>query len=428
MTMKHIHQIRIFLIFLALATNLFNPELKAQNNGEEINRCATMEYLEMRLKENPELENNLKIIEQKTQKWIRENASSIAGNKDVIVIPVVVHVVYNTPEQNISDAQILSQIEVLNQDYRRLNADAVNTPSFFDPVAADCQIEFCLARRTPEDSASSGIIRVTTTVETFSLDNKVKFDSLGGSNAWDRDKYLNIWVCKLGGGVLGYASWPGDSPEVDGIVVRYQSFGKFGSAQAPYHMGRTCTHEVGHWLNLLHPWGNWGGCNDDDYVSDTPLQEGPHYYCPVYPQPSCSDTSDMFMDYMDYVNDSCMNLFTFGQKARMLATMDIVRTSLKSSNGCQPVIGINENHFIRDIRIFPNPSNGIVNVVASIPVPAEVEFVVYDLLGNAVFRSSTASSKEINLFLDLTSLPSGVYFLKTNCMAKSRVDKIFILR
>ena len=427
MSKKQINKVNRLLLLLVFSINFNFPVLNAQDNEEVINRCATMEYLELRLMENPELENNIKIIEKHTQKWIRDNAFLTSKNKEIITIPVVVHIVYNTSAQNISDAQVHSQIEVLNQDYRRLNSDAANTPSFFQPVAADCQIEFCLAKRTPEDSATSGIIRRNTNVGSFTLDNKVKFDSLGGSDAWDRDKYLNLWVCKLAGGYLGYASFPGGSPEVDGVVTRYQSFGKYGSAQPPYHMGRTCTHEVGHWLNLLHPWGNWGGCSDDDYVSDTPNQEGPNYYCPVYPQPSCSDTSDMFMNYMDYTNDSCMNTFTKGQKLRMKAIIDSVRAPLKTSNGCQPVIGIAENTFIPDIQIFPNPSNGYVNVISSHTYTQDLEFIVYDLLGNIIMESSVAGSTGINIKIDLTAEPSGVYFLKITGMGQSRVEKIFIL-
>ena len=421
-----IQKVFIRLLFPAIVAILFFP-LYGQDNDEEIKRCGTMEYLEMRQQQNPELGKNMQVIERYTQNWIRDNVFSVGGNKDVLVIPVVVHVVYNTSEQNISDAQIYSQIEVLNQDFRRLNADANNTPSFFQPVAADCQIEFCLAKRTPEDSATSGIIRKYTTVESFTLDNKVKFDSTGGSNAWDRDKYLNIWVCKLGGGYLGYASWPGDKPEVDGVVIRYQSFGKYGSAKPPYHMGRSCTHEVGHWLNLLHPWGNWGGCNDDDYVSDTPLQEEPNYYCPSYPQPSCSDTSDMFMTYMDYVDDSCMNIFTLGQKARMMAVLDSVRVSLKTSNGCQPV-GISEEKLIRNIQAFPNPSTGIVNVMLPLSYENEFKLEVFNLLGEMVVSRTIAAGSDTLITIDLSSEPSGVFFLKIISNNTYGIEKILIIR
>jgi hypothetical protein len=416
------------LIFLVLILVLFNTVLYAQVDSDEIRRCASMEYREMRLAGNPELEINLKKIEEYTQKWIRMNAYNVIHRKEIITIPVVVHIVYHTSEQNISDDQILSQLEVLNQDYRRLNSDAVNTPLFFQPVAADCQIEFCLAKRTPEDSASTGIIRKYTSVESFTLDNKVKFDSLGGSDAWDRDKYLNLWVCKMAGGVLGYASWPWDTPEVDGVVIRYQSFGRYGSAQPPYHLGRTCTHEVGHWLNLLHPWGNWGGCSDDDYVSDTPIQYGPNYYCPSYPQPSCSDTSDMFMNYMDYGDDSCLNIFTLGQKARMMAVIDSVRNPLRTSNGCQPVIGFKEISVINEIQIFPNPASGIININSCKPVTGNLELFVYDLLGNIILKMNLPVNTEINHQLDLSSRPSGVYLLRIEGAGQNRMEKIFIIR
>lgn len=414
-------------IFFSVIITILYATVYGQGNEEEIKRCATMEHLEMRLQQNPELQQNILAIERYTQNWIHKNASSIERNKEVIVIPVVVHVVYNTPEQNIADAQIYSQLEVLNQDYRRLNADAVNTPPFFQPVAADCRIEFCLAKRTPEDSATSGIIRKYTNVESFTLDNKVKFDSTGGSDAWDRDKYLNVWVCKLGGGFLGYASWPGDKPEVDGVVIRYQSFGKFGSAQPPYHMGRSCTHEIGHWLNLLHPWGNWGGCNDDDYVNDTPVQDGPHYYCPSYPQPSCSDTSDMFMTYMDYVDDSCMNIFTLGQRARMMAVLDSVRASLKTSNGCQPV-GISEEKPIPNVQVFPNPSSGIINIMSPSSNENDFNLEVYDLLGEMIIKKRITTGSDSEISIDLSFKPSGLYFLKIISNDKYSIEKIFIVR
>jgi hypothetical protein len=410
----------LFFLFQILTIN-------AQEQSDSIKRCGTMDHLELRLNDNPELKDNMHVIEIFTQKWIKRNANSFSSGKEVIVIPVVVHVVYNNAEQNISDAQIMSQLEVLNQDYRRNNADAANTPSFFVPFAADCQIEFCLAKRTPEDSASSGIIRKYTSVESFTLDNKVKFDTAGGSDAWDRDKYLNLWVCNMGGGYLGYASWPGDKPEVDGVVIRYQSFGKHGSAQPPYHLGRTCTHEVGHWLNLLHPWGNWGGCNDDDYVSDTPLQEEPHYYCPSYPKPSCSDTSDMFMTYMDYVDDSCMNIFTQGQKARMMAVMDSVRAPLKTSNGCQPA-GIAERNVINDIQVFPNPSSGMVNILSSGIIGADVIIRAYNSLGKEIASYQKEKDKRLNDIIDLSDNPSGVYFLRIVSAGEYRSVKVFLIK
>lgn len=413
---------RLFLYVLLILTSYY---LKAQD-GDEVKSCGTMEYLDIRLKQNPELEQKLKNLENYTKEWIDNHTNDLESIKDVIVIPVVVHIVYNKPEENISDAQVLTQIEVLNQDYRRMNTDASNTPSFFAPVAADCQIEFCLAKRTPDDSATSGIIRTFTTVESFTLDNKVKFDSTGGSNAWDCDKYLNLWVCNMGGGYLGYASWPGDDPEVDGVVIRYQSFGKYGSAQPPYHMGRTCTHEVGHWLNLFHPWGNWGGCNDDDYVSDTPLQDGPHYFCPSYPQPSCTDTSDMFMNYMDYVNDSCMNLFTQGQKARMMAVMDIVRAPLKDSDGCKPV-GIGEISKLQSFQIFPNPSTGMVNIIPDRTANENIILTVHDLLGKMIIKSEIQATDNKVHIIDLSNKPSGFYFLRISTQEEVRIERIFII-
>jgi hypothetical protein len=248
----------------------------------------------------------------------------------------VVHVVYYNSTQNISDAQIQSQIDVLNEDFRNLNADKTNRPSLFAGLAADVQIQFCLAKRTPSGASTTGIVRKQTTVNGFSTDDKVKYSSTGGSDIWDRNKYLNIWVCALTGGTLGYAQFPGGPAATDGVVIDYRYFGRTGTVVAPYNKGRTATHEVGHWLNLRHIWGD-ANCGND-YVSDTPTQQAANYGCPTFPKPSCGNTSDMFMNYMDYVDDACMNMFTAGQSSRMNALFASggSRVSLLTSDGCTP--------------------------------------------------------------------------------------------
>jgi hypothetical protein len=170
----------------------------------------------------------------------------------------------------------------------------------------------------------------------------VKSSSTGGSNAWDRNKYLNIWVCDISGGILGYAQFPGGSASTDGVVVDYQYFGTIGTATAPFNKGRTATHEVGHWLNLYHIWGDDGtGCTGSDLVSDTPNQADQNYGCPAFPQVSCSNgpNGDMFMNYMDYTDDACMFMFSTGQATRMQALFAAggARASLLTSNGCGTV-------------------------------------------------------------------------------------------
>jgi len=299
--------------------------------------CAAEEVLARQLLEDPFMKQRMEDIERQTEQFIKAGG---AQDRAVITIPVVVHVVYYNATQNISDSRILSQIQVLNDDFRRLNADAANTPSAFQGVAADCEINFCLATQDPNGNATTGIQRRQTTVNGFGTNDNVKFFSSGGLDAWDRNKYLNIWVCNLSGSLLGYAQFPGGPASTDGVVCDFAYFGTTG-ATPPFDKGRTTTHEVGHWLNCYHIWGDDGtSCSGTDQVGDTPNQADENYGCPTFPTVSCSNgpNGDMFMNYMDYTDDACMNLFTTGQKNRMqsLFAAGGARAALASSPGCQP--------------------------------------------------------------------------------------------
>lgn len=298
--------------------------------------CGTMDHLHEMTQQDPGLTNRMQQIERETEQWI----SSQSGNRAAIVvnIPVVVHVVYNTTSQNISDAQIQSQINILNQDFRKLNSDVNLVPSVFAPLAADCEIQFCLARRDPNGNATNGIVRRSTTVTSFSTNDNIKRTANGGSDPWNTSQYLNIWVGNLSGGLLGYAQFPGGAAATDGVVCTFTAFGNTGTAAAPFNRGRTATHEVGHWLNLRHIWGD-ANCGNDQ-VTDTPTQSGPNYNCPAFPKVSCSNgpNGDMHMNYMDYTNDACMYMFTAGQKSRMLAALNGTRASLLTSQGCVPPV------------------------------------------------------------------------------------------
>ncbi len=289
--------------------------------------CAAMDNLEIKMQEDPSLQERMDAIEQHTRNFMSQG-NYRAG--EIVTIPIVFHVVYRNSSQNLSDAQLLSQLQVLNDDFRRLNADANNQW----PQAADTQIEFCLASVDPDGNATSGIQRRQTNKRSFSYNNDgVKFNSSGGLDAWPAGDYLNFWVCNLGNGLLGYAQFPGGDPATDGVVCDYLYVGSGGSAQAPFDLGRTATHEVGHWLNLRHIWGD-GGCSVDDFISDTPTSDAPNYGC-ANGHVSCGST-DMVENYMDYSDDACMNLFTSGQVARMqtLFSAGGARASLANSNGC----------------------------------------------------------------------------------------------
>lgn len=228
-------------------------------------------------------------------------------------IPVMVHVVYRTDAENISDAQVKSQVAVLNRDFRAKNPDRSGVPAVWKGLVADVGIEFTLRRVT----------RTKTTRRSFGTGDKVKFAKSGGHDVVDPDRCLNIWVCNLGGGLLGYAQFPGGPKKTDGVVVLYTAFGTKGAAVAPFDKGRTTTHEIGHYLNLRHIWGDVNTCGGSDFVPDTPTQALPNYGSPSFPSISCNNgpSGDMFMNYMDYVDDAAMFMFTPGQAARMRATL-----------------------------------------------------------------------------------------------------------
>jgi hypothetical protein len=243
---------------------------------------------------------------------------------------VVVHVVYKTAEENISDKQVSSQIAALNRDYQLKNADKSKVPQVWKGLVANVGVEFSLATKDPDGSATSGITRTQTQNDSFSTHDEVKFSAKGGIDAWDTKKYLNLWACSLGDGLLGYAQFPGGPAATDGVVILNTAFGTTGTAAAPYNLGRTATHEVGHWLNLNHIWGDTSDCSGTDHVDDTPNAQLPNYGKPAFPHVSCNNgpSGDMFMNYMDYVDDNAMVMFTHGQMARMQATLLGIRSGI----------------------------------------------------------------------------------------------------
>lgn len=303
--------------------------------------CGSVEHHQHLLQSHPEIENNRKLIEENTQRFEKQQSTDkVTGI--VYTIPVVVHVVYRVAAENISDAQVQSQIDVLNEDYRLLNADNVNTPALFAGLKADAEIQFCLAKQDPTGAATTGITRTVTTRTTFGTNDAVKSAATNGKAAWNTGAYLNIWVCNIGGGILGYAQFPGGPVSTDGVVIDYRYFGRGGTAVAPFNKGRTGTHEVGHWLNLNHIWGDDGtACTGTDNVADTPNQADENYGCPTYPTASCSNTSDMYMNYMDYTDDACMYMFSAGQASRMRSVLAAggARASLANSSGCNNPTG-----------------------------------------------------------------------------------------
>lgn len=325
--------ITTILLLLALSFGAFAQERS----------CGAMEVLEQQLQQDPTMQGRMDAIERHTEQYIR---STDAQGRNVITIPVVFHIVHNGQAvgtgENVSDAIIQAQLDQMNQDFALTNSDASLIPAIFQPVAANTEIQFCMAQRKPDGTASNGINRFNGGQTSWTV-NQIN-SNLKPATVWDRNQYLNIWSVRFGGGdagLLGYAQFPGGTASTDGVVVLFSSMGSVASpnpAGGSYARGRTLTHEVGHWLNLRHIWGD-ATCGND-FVADTPVHNTSNGGCPVYPHLStCSGAPvEMTMNYMDYTFDACMYMFSAGQKARMRAVLASggARVSLLSSAGCTP--------------------------------------------------------------------------------------------
>lgn len=284
-------------------------------------RCVTHEYTEQLVAQDPRYGVTLQRNEALLNRIVEQNIGESSA-QTVIVIPVVVHVVWNTAAQNISEQMITSQIRVLNEDFRKM----AGTPGWNnDPVGADTRIEFRLATVDPNGNPHTGINRVQTSVTSWNY--QTQNAQLKATSYWDSNRYLNIWTANLSGGILGYAQFPGGNQLTDGVVILYSAFG-YNSPAAPYNLGRTTTHEVGHWINLRHTWGD-GDCTVDDGVDDTPLCSGQYFSSvPTCPKPTQCGFVRQIENYMDYSDDGCMNIYTNGQSVRMNAAWQSFRSNL----------------------------------------------------------------------------------------------------
>lgn len=333
-------------------------------------RCGTVSYIQ-KLKNAGVIRETDAQFEQwlQNKKALRKQVLDAGGRVQTTTyqIPVVVHVVHNGEPvgtgSNIPDAQIISQIKVLNDDFQRLNADAVNTPAEFQPVAGSLSIEFILAKQDPHGVATTGIVRVQGSKSSWSINDNY---DLKATSYWPADDYMNIWVCNLQD-YLGYTQFPASSTlqglddasnnaQTDGVVIGYPYFGTVDAGNfnlaARYDKGRTVTHEVGHFFGLRHIWGDIDNCGGTDYVDDTPNQNGNSSGCPSSAQPSCTPGIDrMYQNYMDYTDDVCMNLYTKGQFDRMVTVLanSPRRKTLSASHGLAEPTPIPNDLAIRDI-------------------------------------------------------------------------------
>lgn len=303
-------------ILLATGCSKTNESESASSESPEFEtpvtwqRCASQEVLAAQLEADPTLALRMQAIERVTDEFTKHPPDNFLSGGDV-VIPVVVNVLYKAAAENISQAQIQSQIDVLNADYSATNSDYNSTPAYFQSVrSGNTHVRFVLDQ----------VIRKSTNKKSWSTNDAMKKTAQGGLNPTSPTTKLNLWVCNMGGGILGYAQFPGGNSATDGVVIDNNAMGKTGTAAAPYGLGRTATHEIGHWLNLRHIWGD-ATCGND-FVGDTPLHQTSNGGCPAFPKyGSCSSTVPMMtMNYMDYTYDACMFMFSAGQSTRMNAT------------------------------------------------------------------------------------------------------------
>lgn len=323
----------------------------------------------------------------------------------VITIPVVVHILWRTPEENIPDDQVRSQLEALNADFNLGNADFPRIPAVFAARAASSGIRFVLATADPDGRPTTGILRKRTSAQLWINDDRIKSSRTGGSDPWDTQSYLNIWVGNLSSSLLGFSSFPGAPPAKDGIVIRYNVFGTRGNLSAPWNKGRTLTHETGHWLGLRHLWGDTP-CGDDG-IDDTPRQKSGNRGTPTFPllRSECSNgpDGDMFMNFMDLSDDASLLMFTRGQTAIMRAQFNGVRKSFLSSKGTSEPWNFTPALML-GLRFHPNPAKTYINI-QGIPPGSCVE--VFNNLGQAVLIRRMGEGR-----LELPSLPTGIYRLK----------------
>ncbi|MCI5055810.1 MAG: M43 family zinc metalloprotease [Flavobacteriales bacterium] len=414
-------------IFTLLLSCLLTVTVFGQNK-----KCQTHDHWKKRQIEDPAARIRNEKLEQFTANWIKNHDTN--KGRAVITIPTVVHILYHDPIENVSDSQIISQMIVLNEDFREMNWDELPANHPFKQYSADCEIEFCLAQQDPNGNPTTGITRTYTDSTQFVDGGNEKFSSSGGKDNWDPTKYMNMWVCNLGtGGTLGYATFPSDlasDPNEDGIVIDYRAFGFMGTAGSPpftvNYLGRTGTHEVGHWLNLRHIWGD-ANCGDD-LVADTPPQQTSNGGCPLFPynaNNSCgSDANgEMYMNYMDYTDDSCMAMFSQGQKSRMLAAINGARSALLTSTGCNPPTNnVNDFSILESISISPNPSAG--QFYLQNPNNINItKLSIYNSIGEVVLTIAQSNSQELNLL----DLPKGVYYVQIKSGDQLHTQKIMKL-
>ncbi|RZJ66027.1 MAG: T9SS type A sorting domain-containing protein [Flavobacterium sp.] len=426
--------------FAQTSRTVFGKPVNSINPSNGLVRCVSSEY-EQSLQEKI----SGRATEAEFEAWIapkiEEAKQRMASGKSVnvvVTIPVVVHVIHNGDavgtSENISDARVLSQITVLNNDFRRV----FGTPGYnTNAVGADVEVQFCMAQQKPDGTATNGIDRVNLGLAQWATESSIE-TNLKPNTIWDPTQYFNIWVCQFSSnssaemyGILGYAQFPdnsglgglnpiGGGATTDGVIIDWRCFGSAdyapGSYYTDYDKGRTATHEIGHFFGLRHIWGDNSSCTVNatdsakDYCPDTPAASTENYYCDTVVN-SCALAAgnDMVENYMDYTNDICMNIFTLNQKARMLAVLQNSprRSTLTTSNKCA-ALSADSFDKLQGMNLYPNPAQTFVTIGTQGDLPSSYE--VFNTLGQIVAKKVIAS--DADLTIPTSEFSNGVYFVK----------------
>jgi hypothetical protein len=403
-------------------------------------KCTAATIQAAKLSNDPALAARRQAIEQYTRDWIAQHPDGIAS-RSLLTIPVVVHVVHAGEAigtgGNISDAQVLSQIDVLNLDYKNLNTDSMQSTHPFYPLVGNAGIQFCMASVDTAGNPTTGIDRIdgnarfgmTTWPSATVIDATLK-----PATIWAPTRYLNLWVTTFSAGgedssTLGYATFPENhGTNTDGVVIKSNAFGTTGSVSGANAGGRTGTHEVGHYLNLRHVWGDQN-CGDDS-VADTPPQVTKNYGCPTFPHNAnnaCGAglNGEMYMNYMDYVDDPCMIMFSKGQAGRIQAALSGPRQSLLASTACGTV-GIHDISYVSRVSVYPNPASGSINVSVNVPLQnASIE--IFNALGQKMMARDFVGSAQL-MNLNVSSFDAGLYSLVVTSEHQKYFAKVILTK
>lgn len=406
-----------FLLFLTITSYC----LQAQSEQCGAHQMLATQYSQEEIKAL-HLKNQAQL-----KKWQLENQNFIKS-RTVVTLPVVVHVVWHEDEENISDEQIYAQIDILNKDFRATNCQIPTVEDPFQSLVADMEFEFCLAQIGPDGRPTTGITRTRSSIPFFDCNSDFLYrENLGGADAWDTDRYINIWVAKLGpvvgGSTLGCGTFTYslDSTK-QGITVNYWAFGNIGPVIKPNHLGRTATHELGHFFNLRHVFSNGNEpepCTEDpDGIGDTPTQSGTFaQQCPNEKQFSCG-TQDMYMNYMNYTADGCMAMFTKGQKEVVWATLNMLRPELLQSNVCTATPQTDDFEY----TIIPNPVSDLFTLKKGATTTHRSGTLrILDTSGKVVSEISDAN---VNSPISIQNLQSGFYFVEFSCGKLRSISKL----